>query len=257
MKSNFNPLKASLKKGEKRYGIWHGIPHTYAAEICAGSGFDWVCIDGEHGPFTPDQMLHHLQAIEPHEATTMVRVPSGDASLIKRVLDFGAQNIVVPMVESAEQAERIVRSMKYPPEGFRGVGGGIARGAQWNRIENYLHKANDQICSILQIESVKGVEALDDILKIEGVDVLFMGPADLAASMGYLGNASHPKVVETTINCIQKIVAAGKIAGFLSTYPDSIQSYTEAGATMIGVAVDTDILKEGTEELASRYKAHS
>ncbi|MEM9935779.1 MAG: HpcH/HpaI aldolase/citrate lyase family protein [Bacteroidota bacterium] len=255
MKIKKNPLKQSLQKGGKCYGIWHGIPHTYAAEICAGSTFDWVCIDGEHAPFTPDQILHHLQAIEPHKATSVVRVPSDEASMIKRVLDFGAQNIVVPMVESAEQAERIVKSMKYPPKGFRGVGGGIARAAQWNRRENYLEQANDQICSILQIESVKGVEVLDDILKIKEVDVLFMGPADLAASMGYLGNASHKEVVATTVNCIKKIVNAGKIAGFLSTYPESIKAYTEAGSCMIGVAVDTDILKEGTEELARKYMA--
>jgi len=254
MKIRTNTFKQQLQKGKKQYGIWNGLVDSYAAEICAGAGFDWVCIDGEHAPFDLRTILHNAQAIQSHDVPAIVRIPSIDPALMKQLLDAGVQNILVPMIESAEQANLIARAMVYPPTGIRGVGTALARAAQWNRVNDYFKLANDQMCCIGQIESIKGVESLDEILEVPGLDVCFLGPADLGATMGYLGQPSHPEVVKLVKACIRKIVKAGKVAGFLTGSKQLIQEYTEAGALMLGVGLDTLILAKGTRSLAENYK---
>jgi len=249
-----NQLKENLRKGKKQYGIWNGLVDSYAAEICAGAGFDWICIDGEHAPFELCTILHNMQAIQSHEVSAMVRIPSVDTALIKQLLDMGAQTILVPMIESADQAALVASAMVYPPEGMRGVGTALARAAQWSRVKDYYVAANEQMCCIGQIESVKGVDALDEILKVEGLDVCFIGPADLAATMGYLGQSGHPEVVSLVKDCIAKIRKAGKVAGFLTASKKLIAEYSEAGALMIGVGLDTLMLAEATRNLAENYK---
>ena len=249
-----NTFKENLLKGKKQYGIWNGIPDSYAAEICAGAGFDWICIDGEHAPFDLRTILHNMQAIQSHNVPTIVRIPSADPIKIKQLIDAGAHNILAPMIESADQAELIAKAMRYPPVGFRGVGTALARAAQWNRVNDYFKFADTEMCCIGQIESIKAVEALDEILEVEGLDVCFLGPADLGATMGYLGQPGHPEVVALVKTCIQKIVKAGKIAGFLTGSKPLIQAYTDAGASMIGVGVDTILLAKATRALASVYK---
>jgi len=164
-----NKFKAALHKGHKQYGIWNGIPHSYAAEILAGAGFDWVLIDAEHGPFDINQIIVQLQAMSRYDVTPILRMPNADPIYTKTLMDAGVQSFIIPMVESADTAEQMVRALRYPPHGTRGVGTALARAAQWNRVNNYFSLANDQMCLIIQIESTKGVEALDDILKIEGV----------------------------------------------------------------------------------------
>ena len=222
--------------------------------MCAGAGFDWVLIDGEHAPFDLARMIHHMQAINQFDVSSIVRIPSSDPHFVKQLVDAGAQSILVPMVESVEQAQLMAKSMRYPPKGIRGVGTALARAAQWNRVDNYYAKADDQICLIVQIESVKGVEVLDDILKVEGVDVVFIGPADLAASMGFLGESGREEVVESVIGCIEKINKAGKYAGFLTTNHSLIEKYESSGAKMIGVGLDTILLSKATQGLAEKYK---
>ncbi|MEL7121393.1 MAG: HpcH/HpaI aldolase/citrate lyase family protein [Bacteroidota bacterium] len=254
MNIRINQLKKQLLSGQKSYGIWHGIPNSYIAELCAGAGFDWVCIDGEHGPFDFNQVIQNLQAIQLHSSSAVVRVPTADPVIIKQVLELGAQNIVIPMIESAEQAELMVKAMLYPPEGIRGIGAGFARAAQWGRVDDYLHMANEQMCCICQVETVKGVEALDEMLKVEGLDVIFIGPADLAASMGYLGQAAHPEVVQLIIDCIKKIVKARKSAGFLTSHKPSIQAFIDAGAKMIGVGADATLFADATQQVLEKYK---
>lgn len=249
-----NTFKENLLKGKKQYGIWNGIPDSYAAEICAGAGFDWICIDGEHAPFDLRTTLHNMQAIQSHNVPTIVRIPSADPIKIKQLVDAGAQCILAPMIESADQAELIAKAMRYPPVGFRGVGTALARAAQWNRVNDYFKLADDQMCCIGQIESIKAVEALDEILKVEGLDVCFIGPADLAATMGYLGQAGHPEVVALVKETIKKIVKAGKIAGFLTGSKPLIQEYMNAGASMVGVGLDTILLAKATKALAATYK---
>ena len=250
-----NKFKRSLAKGEKQYGIWNGIPHSYAAEICAGAGFDFVVIDAEHGPFEISQIIIQMQAIARYQhCSTVVRIASDDPILMKRLMDAGVQSFIIPMIESAEQADRMVKALRYPPNGTRGVGTALARAAQWNRVNNYFKLADDEMCLITQIESVKGVEALDDILKLEGVDVVFLGPADLAGSMGLLGQPGHPDVVASVKSCIQKIVAAGKTPGILTSDSSLIAEYESLGVKMLAVGLDTIILAKATKELAEQYK---
>ena len=184
----------------------------------------------------------------------IVRIPSADPVMIKQLVDAGAQNILAPMIESADQAELIAKAMRYPPVGFRGVGTALARAAQWNRVNDYFKLADDQMCCIGQIESVKAVDTLDEILEVEGLDVCFLGPADLGATMGYLGQPGHPEVVALVKDCIKKIVKAGKIAGFLTGSKSLIQEYMDAGALMVGVGLDTILLAKATKALAETYK---
>jgi len=254
MKIRKNTFKKNILAGKKQYGIWNGIPDSYAAEICAGAGFDWICIDGEHAPFDLRTILHNMQAIQSYDVPAIVRIPSADPVMIKQLVDAGAQNILAPMIESADQAELIAKAMRYPPLGFRGVGTALARAAQWNRVNDYFKLADDQMCCIGQIESVKAVDALDEILEVEGLDVCFLGPADLGATMGYLGQPGHPEVVALVKDCIKKIVKAGKIAGFLTGSKSLIQEYMDAGAKMVGVGLDTILLAKATKALAETYK---
>ena len=195
-----------------------------------------------------------MQAIQSYDVPAIVRIPSADPVLIKQLLDAGAQSILVPMIESADQAALIAKAMVYPPEGIRGVGTALARAAQWNRVNDYFKLANQEMCCIGQLESIKGVDALDEILQVPGLDVVFLGPADLGATMGYLGQPGHPEVVALVKECIRKIVKSGKIAGFLTGSKELIQAYTEEGALMIGVGLDTLILAKGTRTLAEHYK---
>lgn len=254
MKIRQNTFKKSLYAGKKQYGIWNGIVDSYAAEICAGAGYDWICIDGEHAPYDLRTILHSTQAIQLHEVPAIVRIPSADPVLMKQLMDAGVQSILAPMIESGDQADLIAKAMVYPPEGFRGVGTALARAAQWNRVDNYFQLANEQMCCIGQVESIKGVDALEDILQVQGLDVVFLGPADLGATMGYLGQPGHAEVVSLVKDCIKRIVKAGKIAGFLTGSKPLIEAYTEAGALMIGVGVDTILLAKATKNLAETYK---
>jgi len=249
-----NKFKSAIKAGKKQYGIWNGIPHSYAAEILAGSGFDWVLIDAEHGPFDMNQIIIQLQAMSRYPVSPILRMRNADPVYMKPLMDAGVQSFIIPMVESGETAQQMAEALRYAPEGTRGVGTALARAAQWNRVNNYFKDANDQMCLITQVESVKGVEALDDIIAVEGVDVIFMGPADLAGTMGHLGNPGHPEVKAVVNDCLKRIVDGGKTAGVLTSSKELIADYTAKGAKMIGVGLDTIILAKATKALAEHYK---
>ena len=250
-----NKFKRALKEGNIQYGIWNGIPHSYAAEICAGAGFDYMVVDAEHGPFDISQIIIQMQAVSRYQhCSTVVRIASDDPILMKRLMDAGVQSFIIPMIESADQAETMVKALRYPPKGTRGVGTALARAAQWNRVNDYFKLADDEMCLITQIESVKGVEALDDILAVEGIDVVFLGPADLAGSMGVVGQPGHPDVVASVKNCIQKIVNSGKTAGILTSDKALIAEYRDLGVKMLAVGLDTIILAKATKGLAEHYK---
>jgi len=249
-----NKFKTAIKNGQKQYGIWNGIPHSYAAEILAGSGFDWVLIDAEHGPFSMDQIIIQLQAMSRYDVSPILRMPNADPVYMKTLMDAGVQSFIIPMVESGETAKLIAKAVRYAPDGIRGVGTALSRAAQWNRVNDYFKLANDQMCVIAQVESLEGVDALDDILSVDGVDVVFLGPADLAGTMGHLGNPSHPDVKAKVNECLQRIVKSGKVAGVLTSSKALISEYSDIGATMIGVGLDTIILAKATKELAEFYK---
>jgi 4-hydroxy-2-oxoheptanedioate aldolase len=249
-----NRFKQGLASGQPQYGLWLGLPDNSAAEIAAVAGFDWLLIDGEHAPFDLRTIMSHLQAMAPYDVAPIVRCVEGSTALIKQLLDIGAQTLLVPMVETAEQAEQLVQAVRYPPQGIRGLGTSLARAARWNQVPGYLKKANDEICLIVQVETANAMNNLDAILAVEGVDGVFIGPSDLSASMGYIGDAGNPVVVETINTGLNKIRAAGKYAGLLCLDPSLAQNYVEQGANFVGVGVDTMILANETRKLAQRFK---
>ena len=249
-----NQFKKRLLAGEVQFGLWLGLPDPTCAEIVAGTGFDWLLIDGEHAPFDLKTKIEVLRAVEPYPASAIVRPVVGDTNLIKQLLDIGAQTLLVPMVDTAEQAEQLVKAVRYPPDGIRGLGSSLARAARWNQVPGYLKKANDEICLIVQVETVKALENLDEIVAVEGVDAVFIGPSDLSASMGYIGDAGNPAVVEAIESAIAKITGAGKAAGLLSMDPALSEHYIEKGATFVGVGVDTLLLGNGAKQLIGRFK---
>jgi 4-hydroxy-2-oxoheptanedioate aldolase len=252
MPAPVNRLKQRLLAGEVLHGIWVGMADPYAAEMTASAGFDWLLIDGEHAPNDIRSLSAQLAVIA-RRSEPVVRLPDGDPVKIKQALDIGAQTLLIPMVESAEQAERLVRATRYPPHGFRGVGSALARASDFGGIADYLGTANEQICLILQIESVKGMAALDGILATPGVDGVFIGPSDLAADMGHLGQAQHPDVQDAVLAALSRIRAAGRIAGMLSTAPAFIASCKQAGANFVGVGIDVTLFAGALRSLARDY----
>lgn len=249
-----NRFKSALKKGETQIGLWLAMADPYSAEICAGSGFDWLLLDGEHSPLDLRTMLAQLQSVAPYPSHAVVRPPTGDPVLIKQMLDIGAQSLLIPMVETPQQAEMLVRATRYPPQGFRGVGAGIARAARWGRVGNYLDRANDEVCLLLQVETRAGLENLEAIASIDGVDGVFLGAADLSASLGHIGQPQHPEVGAAMERAIQTILARGKAPGLLATDETVAASYLAQGARFVAVGVDALLLVKATQDLRMRFK---
>lgn len=249
-----NAFKRALYDGETQIGLFLGLANAYTAEIVGGTGFDWLLIDGEHGPNDLQSIIAQMQALAPYPVRPVVRTPDHDVARIKQLLDGGAQTLMVPMVETAADAEKLVRAMRYPPNGIRGVGTAMARAARWNGVEGYFGQADQEMCLIVQIESTTGLAGLDEILQVEGVDAVFIGPSDLAASMGYLGNPGHADVKAAVAAAIGKISAAGKAAGVFSADPAAAEAYREIGASFLLVGVDALLLRNSAVALADKFK---
>jgi 4-hydroxy-2-oxoheptanedioate aldolase len=246
-----NTFKLRLQSGEAQIGLWLGLADAYCAELAANAGFDWLLIDGEHAPNDLRAMLGQLQAVAPYPSHPVIRPVIGDTALIKQALDIGVQTLLVPMVESAEQARELVRAIHYPPNGVRGVGSALARASRWNSIPGYLDKADEQMCLLVQIENREGLANLDAIASVDGV---FIGPADLSASMGYRGNPGHPEVQAAIEGAIARIQKAGKAAGILSADQKLAKRYIELGAAFVAVGVDTTVLMRGLQTLSAAFK---
>ncbi|TCV65277.1 4-hydroxy-2-oxoheptanedioate aldolase [Pseudomonas fluorescens] len=249
-----NTFKQRLRSGEAQIGLWLGLADAYCAELAANAGFDWLLIDGEHAPNDLRTLLGQLQAVAPYPGQPVIRPAVGDTALIKQVLDIGVQTLLVPMVESPGQARELVRAIHYPPQGIRGVGSALARASRWNSIPGYLDKADEQMCLLVQIESREGLANLDAIAAVEGVDGVFIGPADLSASMGFRGNPGHPEVQAAIEDAIARIRQAGKAAGILSADEELARRYIELGAAFVAVGVDTTVLMRGLQTLAATFK---
>ncbi|MBC3421932.1 MULTISPECIES: 4-hydroxy-2-oxoheptanedioate aldolase [Pseudomonas] len=254
MEMPINHFKQRLRNGKPQIGLWLGLADAYCAELAANAGFDWLLIDGEHAPNDLRGMLSQLQAVAPYSSQAVIRPVIGDTALIKQVLDLGAQTLLVPMVESAEQARQLVRAVHYPPSGIRGVGSALARASRWNSIPGYLDLADEQMCLLVQIENKEGLANLDEILSVEGVDGVFIGPADLSAALGHRGNPGHPEVQAIIEDAIVRIGKAGKAAGILSADEKLARRYIELGAAFVAVGVDTTVLMRGLQTLASKFK---
>ncbi|SFJ80022.1 aldolase/citrate lyase family protein [Celeribacter neptunius] len=252
MPASKNTFKARLKAGDVQIGLWLGLGDPSAAELAAGIGFDWLLIDGEHGPNGLRDVLAQLRGAG-DKSQVIVRTRDDNRAEIKQMLDIGTQTLLVPMIESGDQAAEVVRSMKYPPLGVRGVGAALARASEYNGIPDYLQTANDEVCVLVQVESMAGVAALDAILAIEGVDGVFVGPADLAADMGYLGRPGAPEVQEVVVDTLKRIKAAGKAAGILTSDQKLAQSYRELGVEFLAVGSDVGVLRAGLTGLKAKF----
>jgi len=250
-----NTFKAALKAGQAQIGLWVGLANSYTAEICAGAGFDWLLVDGEHAPNDVRSILTQLQAMSAYPVHPIVRPVIGDVPLIKQLLDIGAQTLLVPLVESAEQAKQLVAAMRYPSAGIRGVGPSLARASQWSRISDYVHTANDEMCLLVQVETRKGLDNLDAIASVEGVDGVFIGPSDLSAALGHIGNANHPEVQATIEDMIRRIRAAGRAAGILTLDEGLARHYLSLGALFVAVGQDGNLLVRATTDLARKFKS--
>ena len=252
-----NPFKQALADKRPQIGLWLGLADPYSAELCAGAGFDWLLIDGEHSPNDLRSILGQLQAIAPYASHPIARIPVGQGNIgttvVKQYLDLGVQTLLVPMVDTAEQAADLVRAMRYPPQGIRGMAG--ARASSWGRNPGYVHEANAQVCLLVQAETELSLRHLDAIAGVEGVDGVFIGPADLSASMGHAGNPDHPDVQAAIADGIARIVKAGKAAGILTPDENQARRYLDLGATFVAVGLDTNLLARTTSALAARFKS--
>lgn len=255
MKTPANPFKAALADNRVQFGYWMALANPYTAEICATAGFDWLMIDGEHAPNDIRSILAQLQAVAAYPSQPIVRPAEGNLSNVKQLLDIGAHNLLIPMIETADQTKHMVDATRYPPNGSRGVGAAIARSSRWLAVDNYDFEIENEICLLLQIESRTGLNNLDRILEVDGYDGIFIGPSDLAASLGHIGNTRHPDVQSEIGMAIKKIRQANKAVGILSTEDDMIQTYLKLGAVFIAIGVDALTLASSTRAMARRYQS--
>jgi 4-hydroxy-2-oxoheptanedioate aldolase len=234
-------------------GMWVCSGSPVTAEIAGCSGLDWVLVDGEHSPVGLETAASLLRALAPYSVTPMLRVPELDTAYIKQVLDVGAQNLLVPMVDTVEQAERAVAAVHYPPRGVRGVGSALARASRWGAVEGYLADAGQSVSLTVQIESADAVGNAGEIAAVDGVDAVFVGPADLAASMGLLGQQSHPEVVDAVLRTFESVREAGKPVGVNAFDHAQARRYLDAGASFALVGADVQLLTQASRGLAETF----
>lgn len=246
-------FKAALATGRKQIGFWLAMATPYLAEVSATAGFDWLLIDGEHAPNDLRTTLAQLQAVAPYRGAAVVRVPAGDPVRIKQVLDIGAHNLLVPMVDTAEQARALVAAVRYPPRGMRGVGSAVGRASRWSARRDYLDVADDEVCLLVQAETTTALSNLESICAVEGVDGVFIGPADLAASMGHRGKPQHPAVRGAMESAVQTIVASRKAAGTLTSDPALARHWLDLGCTFVATGVDILTYAHAVRQLARDF----
>ena len=247
-----NPLKRALREGRPQIGLWSSFPTHETVEVLAGAGFDWLLLDAEHGPAELPSLHHQLQAMVGGTAAPVVRPAWNDAVLLKRLLDLGVQNFLVPMVQDAAEARRAVAATRYPPQGIRGVS--VANRANaFGRVKDYLPRANEEICVQVQIETRRAVERIEEIAAVDGVDGLFIGPSDLAADLGHLGHSAHPEVRAVIDDALRRIARSGKAAGILAPLEADARHWLGLGATFVAVGSDLGILARQSEALAAKF----
>ncbi|MGX7706618.1 4-hydroxy-2-oxoheptanedioate aldolase [Methylobacterium sp. Gmos1] len=249
-----NRFKRALREGRQQIGLWCSLPGSYAAEAVAGSGYDWLLFDTEHSPGDPLTVLAQLQAVAPYDVSAVVRPAANDTVLIKRFLDLGAQTLLIPYVQDADEARAAVAATRYPPEGVRGVSG-LTRATRFGRVPGYARRASEEICLLVQVETREALDWLEEICAVEGVDGVFVGPADLAASLGHVGEPGHPEVVAAVEDAVRRIRASGKPAGILTPDTAFAKNCIAIGTTFTAVAIDVGVLARGTEALARQFKA--
>jgi len=248
-----NRFKHALAAGKPQIGLWLSLSDHYSAEVCAGAGFDWLLIDTEHSPNELHMVLAQLQAIAPYPSHPVVRVPWNDMVMIKRLLDVGAQSLLVPFVQTAEEARRAVALTRYPPGGVRGVAG-TTRATRFGRIKDYVKRVEEELCVLVQIETQAALDQLEAIAGVDGVDGVFIGPADLHASLGYPGETANPAVLPKIEDAIRRIRACRKAPGILTPDEKLARRYLELGAQFVAVGADVGLLARESEKLAAKFK---
>ena len=248
-----NHFKKAILAGRQQIGLWVSLASPYSIEIVAGSGFDWLLIDGEHSPNDPTTVLPQLQAAAPYPVASIVRPAWNDKVLIKRYLDVGAQGLLIPYVQTLEEAEAAVAAMRFPTRGVRGVAG-VTRASRFGRVPDYAKRAEGELCLLVQIETRQGLDNLEAIARTDGVDGVFIGPADLAAGLGHLGEQQHPEVQSAIEDAIRRIRACSKPAGILAVDEASARRYIQWGTTFTAVGLDAMVLARETEKLAAKFK---
>lgn len=244
-----NPFKDALANRQPSIGLWQALANAYTAEICARAGFDWLLFDGEHAPNDLQTMLAQLQAVAPFGAEAVVRPRNDDPALIKQYLDMGFRSMLVPMVDSGEQAKRLVAATRFPPLGVRGVASATSRASGFGTNRSYLSSAHEDICLIAQIESRAGLAAIEEIASTDGIDALFIGPGDLAGALGHLGNPMHCEVQDTIADAVRRIAAAGKPAGIFALSIDDAHARIALGVSMVSVGTDIGLLVSSASAL--------
>jgi 4-hydroxy-2-oxoheptanedioate aldolase len=248
-----NSFKHALAAGKPQIGLWSSLSSNYSVEVIAGAGFDWLLLDMEHSPNDLESLLAQLQAAAPYATHPVVRVPWNDMVAMKRILDVGAQSLLVPYVSSAAEAQAAVAHTGYPPKGVRGVAG-TTRATRFGRIKDYARRAHEEICVLVQVETQAALDQIEAICAVEGVDGVFVGPADLHASLGYTGEIANPKVKPIIDDAIRRIRKAGKAPGILTPSEEDARRWLDCGALFVAVGADVGILARGAEALAAKFK---
>ena len=249
-----NTFKQALAARRPQIGLWLSMAQAYSAEVCATAGFQWLLIDGEHAPNELTSTLQQLQAVAPYPSHPVVRAVNADKDGIKKLLDIGVQTLLVPMIDTAEQAAAVVAATRYPPHGVRGVGAAGAGAPRWGLRRHYLDEADGETCVLVQAETVTALRNLASICAVDGVDGVFIGPADLAASMGHRGNPTHPEVQAAIDAAVRTIVASGKAAGTLTGDAALARHYLSLGASFVAVGIDVTLLAQATRRLAADFE---
>jgi len=249
-----NPFKRALQEGKQQIGLWSSLSSNYTVEVIAGAGFDWILLDTEHSPNDLESVLSQLQAAAGYPTTPVVRVPWNDMVMIKRYLDIGAQSLLIPYVSTAEDAERAVSYTRYPPQGQRGVAGST-RATRFGRVKDYARQAQQELCVLVQVETQDAVANIEAICAVDGIDGVFIGPADLHASLGLTGETANPEVKPLIDEAIKLIRGCGKAAGILTPSESDARHWLDCGALFVAVGADVGILARGADALAAKFKS--
>lgn len=249
-----NKFKSGLQSADLQIGLWSVLASNIVAEVIGDSGFDWVLLDTEHSPNETPNLVAQMQAMATGTASVIVRPAWNDPVLIKRILDIGAQSILVPFVQNAEEAQAAVAATRYPPQGIRGVTGS-GRAAGYGRVKDYLHTAANEIAVVVQIETGSALDKIESIAAVEGVDAVFIGPSDLSASLGHIGNPKHEDVQSALKTAVDKLSEMNKPAGILAFNPDDAKRYIDWGYRFLAVGSDLSVLANGTQALAERFRS--
>ena len=254
MQSIHNTFKQAILSGHKQIGLWSHLCSPISIEILADCGYDWLLLDMEHSPNDVSEVLAQLQAMKGGTATPIVRPPWNDMVTFKRLLDIGVQNLLVPYIQTAEEARSAVSYTRYPPHGVRGYAG-APRASNYGRVKDYAHINAKELCLLLQVETLQGLENLEAIANVEGVDGVFIGPGDLSAALGHLGNPKHPEVLKVIDDAIARIKACGKAPGILTGDETLAKHYVAQGCLFVAVGADQNVLRDSATALAQRFKS--